>query len=300
MKVDSEISINSAKRKQVEEATDLGQDDDRLPGTDRMLTDVAMVPPILMTGIKSTGYKTNKIDRTLTGATLEMEILSQCGESTMKHFKPSAMNHGKGSVVGQLVPVEYDRLTVSETVSIDEPASGYMEMLECRNSARGHLMALEDQNAMEGYLETMMQGTTLKQKAYGTLVSSEMHAETIEQLVSLPWRAVVLRYFEEEKRTTLKIHAQIAVPYVRTELQLRFDWCMIGLTRGEYDSEESKRSKEEKVFLMRSMRDLITQEGAAVACAKRRDALCFVRFMIEQISVPALRTCVKMLREGDE
>ena len=52
MKVDSEISVNSAKRKRVEEATDLGQGDDRLPGTDRMLTDVAMVPPILMTGIK--------------------------------------------------------------------------------------------------------------------------------------------------------------------------------------------------------------------------------------------------------
>ena len=90
------------------------------------------------------------------------------------------MNHGKGSVVGQLVPVDHNRLTVSETVSIGEPASGYTEMLESRNSARGLLMALEDQNAMEGYLDTMMQGSTLKQNAYGTLVSSEMHAETIE------------------------------------------------------------------------------------------------------------------------
>ena len=48
------------------------------------------------------------------------------------------------------------------------------------------------------------------------------------------------------------------------------------------------------------MRDLITQEGAAIACAKRRDALCFIRFMIEQMSVPALNTSVKMLKEGDE
>ena len=199
----------------------------------------------------------------------------------MKDFKPSPMNHGKGSVVGQLVPVEYNRLTVSDTVSIDEPANGYMEMLEYRNSARGHLMVLEDQSAMEGYLERMMHGTTLKQKAYGTLVSSEMHAETIEQLVSLPWRAVVLRFFKEEMRTTPKIHALIAVPYVRTELQLRFAWCMIGLTRGEYDSEERKRSKEEKVFLMTRVRDLMTQEGAAIACAKWRAALCFIRFMIE-------------------
>ena len=265
-----------------------------------MLTNVAMVPPILMAGIKSTGYKSKRSDRTLTGATLEMEILSQCGESTMKDFKPSPMNHGKVSVAGQLVPVEYNRLTVSETVSIDEPAGGYMEMLEYRNSARGYVMALEEKSAMEGYLETMLQGTTLKQKAYGTLASSEMQAETIEQLVSLPWKAVVLRYFEEEMRTTPRIHALMAVPYVRTELQLRFAWCMMGLTRGEYDSEERKRSKEEKVFLMTNLRDLIIQEGMAVACAKRRDALCFIRFLIEQISVPALNTCVKMLREGDE
>ena len=175
--------------------------------------------------------------------------------------------------------MEYNRLTVSDTVSIDVPASGYMEMLENRSSARGNLMAPEDKSAMEGYLETMMQGTTLKQKAYETLVLSEMHAETIEQLVSLPWRAVVLRFFKEEMRTTPKIHALTAVTYVRTELQLRFAWCMIGLTRGEYDSEERKRSKEEKVFLMTSMRDLIIQEEAAIACAKRRDALCFIRFM---------------------
>ena len=141
-----------------------------------------------------------------------------------------------------------------------------------------------------------MQGTTLKQKAYGTLVSSEMHTETIEQLVSLPWRLVVVRFYEEEMRTTPKIHALIAVPYVRTELQLRFAWCMIGLTCGEYDSEERKRSKEEKVFLMTSARDLMTQDGAP----KWRDAHCFIRFMIEQMSVPALNTSVKMLKEGDE
>ena len=79
-KVVSEISkkaVNSAKRKRVEEVMDLGQGDYQLPGTDKMLTDIAMVPPILMAGINSTGYKSKRSDRTLTGATLEMEILSQ-------------------------------------------------------------------------------------------------------------------------------------------------------------------------------------------------------------------------------
>ena len=136
----------------------------------------------------------------------------------------------------------------------------------------------------------------MKQKAHRTLISSEMHVETIDQLVSLPWRAVVLPHVVEEMRTTTKIHALIAIPYVRTELQLRFAWSPTGMTRKEYDSEERKRSKQEKMFLMTIVRDLMTQEGAAVACAKRRDALCFIRFMLEQISVPALNTWAKMLR----
>ena len=75
---------------------------------------------------------------------------------------------------------------------------------------------------------------------------------------------------------------------------------MAGLTIGEYDWEEKKRSKEEMVLSMTSLRDLMINEGAAVACAKRRDALCFVRFILEQILVPALNTCAKMLREGIE
>ena len=64
-KVDSEISmkaVNSAKRKRVEEVMDLGQGDYQLPGTDKMLTDIAMVPPILMAGIKSTGYISKRSD----------------------------------------------------------------------------------------------------------------------------------------------------------------------------------------------------------------------------------------------
>ena len=150
-------------------------------------------------------------------------------------------------------------------------------MMEYRNSARGNLIALENKVTVECYLEEMIQGTTMKQKAYGTLISYE----TVDKLVSLPWRAVVLRHFEEEMRTTPKTHALLAIPYVRTELQFRFAWCMTGLTMGEYDLEERKKPKEEKVLWMTSLRDLMSRVGAAVAFAKRRNSLCLVRFILE-------------------
>ena len=54
-------SCQFSETKRVEETMDLGQGDYQLPGTDRMLTDVAMVPPILMAEIKSTGYKSKRM-----------------------------------------------------------------------------------------------------------------------------------------------------------------------------------------------------------------------------------------------
>ena len=125
-----------------------------------------------------------------------------------------------------------------------------------------------------------------------------MLTETVDQLVNLPWRAVKLRHFEGEMRTTSKVHALIAIPYVKTELKIRFALCMKGLVMGEYDSEERKRWKEEKVPLMTSLRDIMISEGVSVACAKQRYALRFVRFTLDQISVPALNSSAKILREG--
>ena len=42
----------------------------------------------------------------------------------------------------------------------------------------------------------------------------------------------MLTHLEEEVRITSKIHALIAVPYVRSDLQLRLAWCMTGLAMG--------------------------------------------------------------------
>ena len=92
-------AVNSAERKRVEDVIDMGQGDDRFPGTSTKMTDVTMVPPVLITELRSASHKTTRSNRTLTGATLKMEILSQCGERTLRNFKPLCMNHAKGSVM---------------------------------------------------------------------------------------------------------------------------------------------------------------------------------------------------------
>ena len=86
----------------------MGQGDEILPGTSKMMTDLAMVPRILIAGLRSPSFKIKRSQCTLIGATLELAILSQRAEITRKVFKPSSMNHGNGSVVGPLTPVEHN------------------------------------------------------------------------------------------------------------------------------------------------------------------------------------------------
>ena len=76
-------TANSAKQKRNEDAIDMGQGDDRLPDTSKTTTDEAMVPLNLMAVLRSASYKTKRSNCSLTGATLEIEILCECGESTL-------------------------------------------------------------------------------------------------------------------------------------------------------------------------------------------------------------------------
>ena len=40
----------------------------------------------------------------------------------------------------------------------------------------------------------------MKQKVYGTLASSKIHTETVDQLVTLPWGAVLQHHLKEENQ----------------------------------------------------------------------------------------------------
>ena len=72
------------------------------------------------------------------------------------------------------------------------------------------------------------------------------------------------------------------------------DGIVDGIVR--LSGEEDIKGRDEKVVSMTHLRDLMVCEGAAVACAKRRDALCFVPFL----SGTVFGTSAEHLREDVE
>ena len=49
---------------------------------------------------------------------------------------------------------------------------------------------------------------------------------------------------------------------------------------------------------MEALRVLISREDSATAWAKRKDAICFVRSVVDRIPTPVLGECIKTIRQG--
>ena len=198
---------------------------------------------------------------------------------------------------GQLDGVEYSRVTVPESVHMGDPAGGYVEMLKARNSARGHLMAWSEKQAMQEYLKGLTESSNLNRKEYGTVMSSEANEIGLEKLLEISWRAVLQRYFDETMHAPATVAAYLAHPCTRTDLQVRLAWCLMGIKKAEYEASIDLKSKEQELELMEALRALISKDDSAIAWAERKDALCFVRFVVDRIHTPVLGECIKIIRQ---
>ena len=72
----------------------------------------------------------------------------------------------------------------------------------------------------------------------------------------------------------------------------------MGIKRSEYEASNNSRSKEQNLELMEALQVLIIRDDSAIAWAKRKDAFCFVRFVVDRIPTPVLEERIKAIRQG--
>ena len=255
-----------------------------------------LIPPMLLAGLTTTATRSKKNARTLVDTKLEMEVISQCGSGGLDDYKPSRTNMARMKLKGQLDVVEYSRITVPDSVHVGDPAGGYVEMLKAKNSARGHLMAWNEKQAMQEYLKELKEN--LNKNEYGTVMSSEANEIVLEKLLAIAWRAALQRCFDEIMHAPATVAAYLAYPCTRTDLQVRLVWCLMEFKKAEYEANNDSKSKEQELELMEALRMLISRDDSAIAWAKRKDAFCFVRYVVDRIPTPVLGECIKTIRKG--
>ena len=62
----------------------------------------------------------------------------------------------------------------------------------------------------------------------------------------------------------------------------------MGIMRSECEAGNDLKSNEQELEVMEALRVLSSREDSAIAWAKRKYALCFLRFVVDRIPTPVL------------
>ena len=252
---------------------------------------------MLLAGLTTTAKRSKKNAWILADTKLEMEVISQCGSGGLDDYKPSRTNMARMKLEGPLDVVEYSRITVPHSVHMRDPAWGYVEMLKARNSAREHMVAWDEKQAMQEYLKELTENSNMSRKEYGRVMSSEANETGLEKLLEISWRAALQRYFDKTMHAPVTMAAYLVYPCA-TVLQVRIAWCLMGIKKAEYEASNDSKSKEQELELMEALRVLISRDDSATTWAKRKDAFCFMRFVVDRIPTPVFEECIKTIRQG--
>ena len=67
----------------------------------------------------------------------------------------------------------------------------------------------------------------------------------------------------------------------------------MGIKKSEYEANNDSKSKEKELEFLEALRLLFSREDSSIAWANRKDALFFVRFVVDRIPTPVLEECKK-------
>ena len=71
----------------------------------------------------------------------------------------------------------------------------------------------------------------------------------------------------------------------------------MGIKKAEYEASNDSKSKEQELEMKEALRVLISRDDSAIAWAKRKDALCFVRFSGGSYPTLLLEERIKTIRQ---
>ena len=89
-----------------------------------------------------------------------------------------------------------------------------------------------------------MEGSNLKRKEYGSVMLSEASESGREQLLKISWGVALQRHFDKTMNALSTVAAYLAYPCVKTELQVRLAWCLMGIKKPEYEASNDSRPKD--------------------------------------------------------
>ena len=197
----------------------------------------------------------------------------------------------QGSTSGQTWEVDVGK----EWVSNEHQATGKqvtsdpLEKNKTRNTSRPWWVALETLKELEDCLKKLDSGVSRKRCNWATQQKAEINKLELGSQLKRTWQNLLRDYFEEAMRTSSSASPLMANPFVRTAGQLMFAWSLVGTELETLTSHDKLKLGGKNLEIYQTLMQHIARDKSGLSLARRKDATCFLRWIMYSMSTMSNR-----------
>ena len=261
------------KRRETEELTSPSAD----AVSEKNLKETA---PMILARWKTAAYKDSSAPRKLAEVMKGMEVSTY--STAEEDFRPQKANTKRGSTSGQTREVDVGKewLSTQHQAAGKKVATDALEKKATRNTARTCWVALETMKDLEDCLKKLDRGLSRKRRHWATQQPAEINKLGLGNQLRRTWQNLLLEYFEEAMRTPSSALPLMANPFVRTAGQLIFAWTLVGIELEVLTSHDKLKLANKSLQVYQMLVQHIARDNSGLILARRKDAACFLRWII--------------------
>ena len=213
--------------------------------------------------------------------------------ATEEDHRPQKANNKRGPTSGQTWEVDVGEkwLSIEHQATGKQVASDPLERNATRNTARPWWVALEAMNKLEDCLKKLYCGVSRKRRNWATQPKAEINKLELGNQLKRTWKNLLQEYFEEAMRTLVSVAIDGKSFCQGTAGQLMFALSLVGIELEVLTSHDKLKLDSKSIEVYQMLVQHIARDNSGLSLARRRDATCFLRWIISVMTNSTVQTC---------
>ena len=184
-----------------------------------------------------------------------------------------------------------DWISNEHQVSGKQVTSDPLEKNKTRNTSRTWWVDLETMKELEYCLKKLDNGVSRKRRNWATQQKAVINKLELASQLKRTWQNLLRDHFEEAMRTSSSASPLMANSFVRTAGQLMFTWSLVGIELETLTSHDKLNLGAKNLEVYRAMMQHITRDNSGLSLARRKDATCFLRWIMSVMTDSTILAC---------
>ena len=128
---------------------------------------------------------------------------------------------------------------------------------------------------------------------WATQQKAEVNKLELGSQLKRTWQNLLRDHFEEAMRTPPSALPLMAIPFVRTAVQLTFAWSLVGIELEILTSHDNLKLGNKSLEVYQMLVQHIARDNFGLSLAIRKNATCFLRWIMSVMTNSTIQACLQ-------